>query len=110
LRAADFFRSLLRRRKRFHAAGQPADRSAPCLSHDTQALPGHGLQGNVELAKILSLLEPPCRAFWDELCRGKRLRDLPRILGVSYRTVKRRWRTLREQVRSAFRLLNEPVA
>ena len=41
---------------------------------------------------------------------GKRLRDLPQVLGVSYRTVKRRWRDLREKLALAFDARPERVA
>jgi hypothetical protein len=59
------------------------------------------------LDQALRLLDPSDRALWHALSDGKRLRDLPHILGVSYRTLKRRWRTLREQLILAFRHLKE---
>jgi hypothetical protein len=59
------------------------------------------------LDQALRLLDPSARALWQELSDGKRLCDLPQLLGVSYRTLKRRWRNLREQLISAFRYLKE---
>jgi hypothetical protein len=52
----------------------------------------------LHLDKAVSLLDPQARALWNELRQGKRLRDLPHLLGVSYRTLKRRWRKLRAQL------------
>jgi hypothetical protein len=59
---------------------------------------GHGEELRLDLDKAVSLLDPQARALWNELCQGKRLRGLPQHLGVSYRTLKRRWRKLREQL------------
>jgi hypothetical protein len=61
----------------------------------------------LHLDKAVSLLDPQARALWYELCQGKRLRDLPRFLGVSYRTLKRRWGKLRGQLRRALRHVEE---
>jgi hypothetical protein len=59
------------------------------------------------LEKALSLLDPLTRALWLGLSEGKRLSDLPKLLGVSYRTLIRRWRNFREQLVLAFRHLKE---
>jgi hypothetical protein len=55
------------------------------------------------LEQALRRLDPSARALWQALSDGQRLRDLPHVLGVSYRTLKRRWRHLREQLILAFR-------
>jgi hypothetical protein len=60
------------------------------------------------LEKAATLLDPNARVLWNQLRQGKRLRDLPQVLGVTYRTLKRHWRKLREQLTWALRHLNEP--
>jgi DNA-directed RNA polymerase specialized sigma24 family protein len=98
-RLADFRRSLGRRKKRFCALTEPdhwlADLPRDTLYQRTESLGG-------QLAEALTLLDPPARALWNALLQGKRLCDLPAVLAVSYRTVKRRWRKLRLQLMSAF--------
>jgi hypothetical protein len=61
----------------------------------------------LQLEQAMNLLAPELRALWNELRQGKRLRDLPEVLGVTYRTVKRRWRKLREQLIRALRHLGD---
>jgi DNA-directed RNA polymerase specialized sigma24 family protein len=103
-RLLDFGRSLKRNRKHDLAALGP-DR--------LQRLPAEGLSAgaredlHARLARAVSSLDPPMRALWDELCRGRRLRDLADVLAVSYRTLKRRWRKLREQLARACPLLEQ---
>jgi hypothetical protein len=67
---------------------------------------GQEEEPRLDLDKAVSHLDPQARDLWNELCQGKRLRDLP-VLGVSYRTLKRRWRKLRDQLRRALRQVEE---
>jgi hypothetical protein len=62
---------------------------------------------HLHLERAVSLLDPQAHALWNELCQEKRLRDLPQLLGVSYRTLKRRWRKLRDQLSCALRQVEE---
>jgi RNA polymerase sigma factor (sigma-70 family) len=105
LRFLDFCRSLNRRRKRFRLAGEQYQWPRGALLEKPLAFFGHGEELRLDLDKAVSLLDPQARALWNELCQGKRLRDLPQLLGVSYRTVKRRWRKLREHL---IRALHRP--
>jgi DNA-directed RNA polymerase specialized sigma24 family protein len=107
LRLSDFLRSLRRNNKRIRPVEDASDWSKKLLRGKTFASGGHQEELHLHLERALSLLDRPARALWHELSLGKRLRDLPYVLGVSYRTLKRRWRKLREQLILAFRHLKE---
>jgi DNA-directed RNA polymerase specialized sigma24 family protein len=107
LRLLDFCRSLNRRRKRFRLAGEQVHWPNNSLSEKPLAFLGQGEELRLHLDKAVSLLDPQARALWNELRQGKRLRDLPQLLRVSYRTLKRRWRRLRDQLRRALRHVEE---
>ena len=107
LRLSDFLRSLRRNNKRFHPVEDPGDWFQKLLRGNNLASSGHQEELHLHLEKALSLLDRSARALWYELSQGKRLRDLPHVLGVSYRTLKRRWRKLREQLILAFLHLKE---
>jgi len=105
LRLLDFCRSLNRRRKRFRLTGEQDHWPTDALVEKPLAFFCHGEEPRLQLDRTVSLLDPQARALWNELCQGKRLRDLPQLLRVSYRTLKRRWRQLREQL---IRALHRP--
>jgi RNA polymerase sigma factor (sigma-70 family) len=107
LRLLDFCRSLNRRRKRFRLTGEQALRPNDALLEKPLAFLGQEEELRLHLDKAVSLLDPQARALWNELREGKHLRDLPQLLGVSYRTLKRRWRTLRDQLRRALHHVEE---
>jgi RNA polymerase sigma factor (sigma-70 family) len=107
LRLLDFCRSLNRRRKRFPLAGEQDHWPNDALLEKPLAFFGQEEELRLHLDKAVSLLDPQARALWNELCEGKRLRDLPQLLGVSYRTLKRRWQKLREQLIRALRHVEE---
>ena len=107
LRLSDFLRSLRRNKKRFRPVEDPDGWPQTLLREKDLTSDGHQEELHLHLEKTLSLLDPPTRALWQELSKGKRLGDLPKLLGVSYRTLKRRWRNLREQLILAFRRLKE---
>jgi hypothetical protein len=101
LRLLDFRRSLRRNEQRFQRAWKLGHRLNDAFLGDSP-IPGQIHDLARELEGVLNLLDAPIRALWMELCQGKRLRDLPEVLGASYRTVKRRWRTLRDQLAATF--------
>jgi RNA polymerase sigma factor (sigma-70 family) len=107
LRLADFLRALRRNKKRFPLVAEPDHWPKRLLREQYLASPGHPEELHLQLEQVLRLLDPSARALWHELSDGKRLRDLPKVLGVSYRTLKRRWRKLREQLILVFRHLKE---
>jgi RNA polymerase sigma factor (sigma-70 family) len=107
LRLSDFLRSLRRNRQRFRPVEGKADWYDQLLLKKTSALPGRHEELHRQWEHALHLLDSPARVLFQELSDGKRLRDLPEVLGVSYRTLKRRWRKLREQLIVAFRHLKE---
>jgi hypothetical protein len=98
MRLLDFSRSLYRNKERFRSRGEPDHCSRNRRVETTRASPAHREKMNLQLEQAVDLLAPELRALWDELRRGKRLRDLPESLGVSYRTLKRRWRKLRARL------------
>jgi DNA-directed RNA polymerase specialized sigma24 family protein len=100
LRLLDFARSLHRNKKRFSTAGHPDPDLLPKARRDAS---GQEEERHRQLGKALGLLDPATRALWTELCRGKRLCDLTEALGVSYRTLKRRWRKLRQELARVLR-------
>jgi DNA-directed RNA polymerase specialized sigma24 family protein len=102
LRLADFLRSLRRNRQRFRPALEPEDWAHRAPPRKDLACPEHQEELHLHLEKALSLLDSESRTLWHELSQGKRLCDLPSALGVSYRTLKRRWRKLCEQLILAF--------
>jgi DNA-directed RNA polymerase specialized sigma24 family protein len=106
-RLADFLRSLRRNKKRFRLVAEPGDWPKGLLRERDLAPAGHRDELQLHLERALRLLDPSARALWQALSDGKRLCDLPQRLGVSYRTLKRRWRNLREQLILAFRHLKE---
>jgi DNA-directed RNA polymerase specialized sigma24 family protein len=91
------FRRALRRNRRRH---QSVDPLKEVLEDNRRDNDGGDLSGHGDLRDALRRLDAPARALWSHLCRGKRLVDLPAVLAVSYRTLKRRWRVLREQLAS----------
>ena len=98
LRLADFLRSLHRNNKYFRPVEALDDWPIGVLRVHNLASGGDREELQHRLEEALRELDPSARALWHELSQGKRLRDLPHVLGVSYRTLKRRWRSLREQV------------
>jgi hypothetical protein len=100
-------RSLRRNRRRFRPALEPDDCARPASGGNRLASEEHREGLHLQLEKALGLLDRASRALWHELSQGKRLCDLPHVLGVSYRTLKRRWRKLREQLIRALCHLNE---
>jgi DNA-directed RNA polymerase specialized sigma24 family protein len=98
LRVADFARSLRRSRKRFHAVGEVEHSLEDVLPRSRIASLGSNENLDLELEFALRHMDPLGRALWNEVRQGKRLCDLPQVLGISYRTVKRRWRSLRSQL------------
>jgi RNA polymerase sigma factor (sigma-70 family) len=107
LRLMDYCRSLYRRKKRYRLAGDYRNWLSESLLEEAPVLAVSEEELHLQLDQALRLLDPQARALWRELRQGKRLRDLPDVLGVSYRTLKRRWRTLREQLCVAMQHLNE---
>jgi DNA-directed RNA polymerase specialized sigma24 family protein len=103
LRFLDFWRSLNRRRKRFQLTSEQDHWPNDALLEKPLAFFGQEEEPRLHLDKAVSLLDPQARALWNELRQGKRLRDLPQLLRVSYRTLKRRWRKLRDQLSWAMR-------
>src|SRR6516225_10229330 len=98
LRLLDFCRSLRRRTTRFRVVGERGG-FADCLCTGERHNYGtHESELYLQLQRALNDLDPDARALWNEIRLGKRLHDLPSVLGVSYRTVKRRWRKLREHL------------
>jgi RNA polymerase sigma factor (sigma-70 family) len=106
-RLADFLRSLRRNKNRFRLVAEPGDWPKGLLREQDLAPAGHRDELRLQLDQALRQLDPSARALWQALSDGKRLCDLPQLLGVSYRTLKRRWRKLREQLILAFRHLKE---
>ena len=102
LRLMDFCRSMHRRNRRFRLSGDQERWPQSSLTNDTRDSPERPRELSRHVAVVVAALDHQARALWDELCEGKRLRDLPQILGVSYRTVKRRWRVLRDKLASVF--------
>ena len=98
----DFCRSMHRRNRRFRFGGDLERWPQASLTNDTLDAPDRSRKLPHYLAVVVATLDHEARALWDELCQGKRLRDLPQVLGASYRTVKRRWRVLRDKMASAF--------
>jgi RNA polymerase sigma factor (sigma-70 family) len=107
VRLLDFFRSLRRNKKRLCSAGELDHWSRNGRVENTCECSGHGEELHAQVEKAVRLLAPELRALWDELRQGKSLRDLPGLLGVSYRTVKRRWREMREQLIGGLRQVQQ---
>jgi RNA polymerase sigma factor (sigma-70 family) len=103
VRLLDFFRSLRRNKERLRSAGEPDHWSRNRPVENARAASGNREEVILQLEKAVNLLDPELRALWNELRQGKRLRDLPGLLGVSYRTIKRRWREIREQLIAGLR-------
>ncbi|MCI0378242.1 MAG: sigma-70 family RNA polymerase sigma factor [Gemmataceae bacterium] len=55
------------------------------------------------VGEAVQSLDAPDRLIWEGLCGGKKLRDLPTMMGVSYRTVRRRWQRVKGQVGAILR-------
>jgi RNA polymerase sigma factor (sigma-70 family) len=104
MRLLDFCRSLRRNRTRHVAAAEP-EQWRTALVDERHLVAGNQEELHPHLANALSALDPSARALWNELRRGKRLCDLAETLGVSYRTLKRRWHNLRKQLASTLRQL-----
>ena len=102
LRLMDLCRSMRRRNRRFRLSGDQDRWPQASRTNDTLDSPDRSGDLPRHLAAVVAALGDQASVLWHELCRGKRLRDLPQVLGVSYRTVKRRWRDLREKVALAF--------
>jgi DNA-directed RNA polymerase specialized sigma24 family protein len=105
LRLLDFGRSLRRRTSRFRLVGEQGVWPDCLLADGGLDFSGPGRELHLQLEKAVNLLDADARALWNQLRQGKRLRDLPELLGVNYRTVKRRWRKLREQLLRTLRQL-----
>jgi DNA-directed RNA polymerase specialized sigma24 family protein len=103
VRLLDFFRSVRRNTERLRLAGEPDPWSRNRQVENTCAASGNREEVILQLEKAVNLLDPELRPLWNELRQGKRLRDLPGLLGVSYRTLKRRWREIREQLIAGLR-------
>jgi DNA-directed RNA polymerase specialized sigma24 family protein len=108
-RLSDFCRSLQRRNRRFRLAGAQDRWLHHSLTDQGVDSPGQQAELRRHLDAVEGLLDPQTRPLWNELRQGKRLRDLPQVLGVSYRTVKRRWRSLREQIVFILQQLDQEV-
>jgi RNA polymerase sigma factor (sigma-70 family) len=93
LRLLDWRRSLGRHKRRQRALGEPDQ-----LLENRPAPGDESLDRKRGLEDALRGLDAPTRALWTQLCQGKRLCELPEVLAVSYRTLKRRWRKLREHI------------
>jgi RNA polymerase sigma factor (sigma-70 family) len=106
-RLADFLRSLRRTKNRLRLVAEPDHGPERLLRDQNLASAGHRDELQRQLDRALRRLDPSARALWQALSDGQRLRDLPKRLGVSYRTLKRRWRHLREHLILAFRRLEE---
>ena len=107
LRLLDFCRSLRRRATRFRLVGEQSDWPDAFLADGKFDLSGYERELHLQLANAATQLDPDVRVLWNQVRQGKRLQDLPEVLGVTYRTVKRRWRKLREQITQALRLLRD---
>ena len=107
LRLLDFCRSLRRRSARLHHVGEPGDWPDTLLAEGNFGFSGNEPELHLRLEKAVTELDPDARVLWTQLRLGKRLRDLPEVLGVTYRTVKRRWRKLREQLIQVLRQLGD---
>jgi RNA polymerase sigma factor (sigma-70 family) len=108
LRLLDFGRSLRRRTTRFRLVAPPSDWPDTLLADGGLDVNGDGPKRLLQLDTVAAQLDPDAKVLWNHVRQGKRLRDLPQLLGVSTRTVKRRWRKLREQLTLAVRHLSEP--
>ena len=102
LRLMDFCRSAHRRNRRFRLSGDQEGWPQSSLTNYTPGSPDRPRELSRHLAVLVAGLDHQACVLWDELCQGKRLRDLPQVLGVRYRTVKRRWRDLRDKLAMAF--------
>jgi RNA polymerase sigma factor (sigma-70 family) len=99
-RLTDFCRSLQRRRQRQCSTvlserwweAFPVRQPPPADEYE---------QPLFHLLRALNSLNLSDRGLWNELCQGKRLGEVAKTLGVSYRTVKRRWRRLRQRLASS---------
>jgi RNA polymerase sigma factor (sigma-70 family) len=105
VRLLDFCRSVRRHQERLRCAGDLDHWSSNRRVDNTCAASGDREEVIPQLEKAVNLLDPELRALWNERRQGKRLRELPGLLGVSYRTLKRRWRAIREQLIAGLRQL-----
>ena len=90
-----------------HHVGEPGDWPDTLLAEGNFGFSGNEPELHLRLEKAVTQLDPDARVLWTQLRLGKRLRDLPEVLGVTYRTVKRRWRKLREQLIQVLRQLGD---
>jgi DNA-directed RNA polymerase specialized sigma24 family protein len=97
VRLLDFCRAVQRNDARLRCGGEPEHWSGNRQLENSCAY-AHREEVNLHLNNTVNLLDPSLRALWNQLSQGKRLCDLPGLLGVSYRTLKRRWRKLRQQL------------
>jgi RNA polymerase sigma factor (sigma-70 family) len=102
-RLLNFCRSLRRRTTRFRLVAELSDWPGTLLANGGLDFNGDGKELHLLLDTLAGQLDPAGRVLWNHLRQGKRLRDLPQLLGVTYRTVKRRWRKLREHLTRAVR-------
>jgi RNA polymerase sigma factor (sigma-70 family) len=107
LRLLDFCRALKRRSTRLRLVGEHGGLPDTLLAGERLGLRDHEPELHVQLERAGTQLDPEVRALWNQLRQGKRLRDLPEVLGVTYRTVKRRWRKLREHLIRSLRHLGD---
>jgi RNA polymerase sigma factor (sigma-70 family) len=107
LRLLDFCRSLKRRNARSCLVGEQGHWPHTLVAVERLDVSRHEPELLRQFERAADQWDPDVRALWDQLRQGNRLRDLPEILGVSYRTVKRRWRKLREQLIRAVRQMQD---
>jgi DNA-directed RNA polymerase specialized sigma24 family protein len=104
LRLMDFGRSLQRNNQRYSRAALATRYAKEFVVDRRIAFAGQPEDLHRRLPAVLGLLDPPTRSLWHEMCAGKRLCDLAEDRGVSYRTLKRRWRKLRHHLALALHI------
>jgi hypothetical protein len=83
VRLLDYFRSVRRNKERLRSAGELEHWHSNRPVENTCAASGNREEVIPQLERAVDLLDPELRALWNELRQGKRLRDLPGLLGVS---------------------------
>jgi RNA polymerase sigma factor (sigma-70 family) len=107
MRLLDYLRSVRRNKVRFRIAGTPDLCARNRRVENTRESSAHSEEVNNQLEQAVNRLDPELRVLWNALRQGKRLRELPDVLGVSYRTLTRRWRAIREQLMAALRQVQQ---
>ncbi len=100
-RLRNWLRGRQRFQKRFGMRIELAGRQDSALQIEDESTDWQEIRGAFERA--LTAIPAPDQLLWQELCRGRQLVDLPNLLGVTYRTVRRRWSRLRAHLVSALR-------